>query len=179
MITKPKLEHRGQQHYVAIRTQLPIPFGPLLSPMWDEVHAWLRGKSLTAAGAPFIRYLTTDMEKKLDLEVGFPVAFAVTGDDRITAGILPAGRYAVLMVTGPYEGGGVFKANVAMMEWAKENDIVWQISTIDNAEWWEARLEFYLTDPASEPDPNKWRAELAFLVADARTKRKNSQTISN
>jgi len=147
--------------------------------MWDEVHAWLRGKSLTAAGAPFIRYLTTDMEKKLDLEVGFPVAFAAAGDDRITAGILPAGRYAVLMVTGPYEGGGVFKANVAMMEWAKENDIVWQISTIDNAEWWEARLEFYLTDPASEPDPNKWRAELAFLVAEARTKRKNSQMISN
>ena len=167
MISKPKLEHRGLLHDVAIRTQVSIPFGPLLSPMWDEVHAWLRGRGLTASGAPFIRYLTTDMEKKLDLEVGFPVAFAVAGDDRITAGTLPAGRYAVMAYTGPYDGDGVFRANVAMMEWARENDIVWQITTKNNVEWWEARLEFYLTDPASEPDSNKWRAELAFLVVEA------------
>jgi effector-binding domain-containing protein len=169
MITKPRLAHRGEQPYVAIRTQVPIPFGPLLSPMWDEVHAWLLRKGLAAAGAPFIRYLTTDMEKKLDIEVGFPVAAVVAGDDRITAGVLSAGRYDDLMYTGSYEGDGVFNANVAMMEWAKENDIVWQISTIDNVEWWKARLEFYLTDPASEPDPNKWQAELAFLVAEAQT----------
>ena len=87
------------------------------------------------------------------------------GDGRISAGILPAGRYAVLEYTGTYEGEGVFKANVAMMEWAKEKDIVWQISTKDKVEWWGARMEIYLTDPASEPDPNKWQTELAFLVA--------------
>ena len=124
MLTKPKLEQRVEQPYAAIRKQVSIPFGPLLSPMWDEVHAWLVSRNLTPAGAPFIRYLTTDMETKLDIEVGFPVAAAVTGDGRISAGILPAGRYAVLEYTGPYEGDGVFKANVAMMEWAKEQDIV-------------------------------------------------------
>jgi effector-binding domain-containing protein len=133
--------------------------------MWDEVYVWLVSRNLTAAGAPFIRYLTTDMEKKLDIEVGFPVAAAVTGDGRISAGFLPAGRYVVLEYMGPYEGDGVFNANVAMMEWAKEQDIVWQISRKDNIEWWVARLEIYLTDPASEPDSNKWRTQLAFLVA--------------
>ena len=165
MLTKPKLEQRVEQPYAAIRKQVSIPFGPLLSPMWDEVHAWLVSRNLTPAGAPFIRYLTTDMETKLDIEVGFPVAAAVTGDGRISAGILPAGRYAVLEYTGPYEGDGVFKANVAMMEWAKEQDIVWQISRKDNIEWWVARLEIYLTDSASEPDSNKWQTQLAFLVA--------------
>jgi len=165
MLTNPKLIQRRAQPYVAIRTKVPIPFGALLPPMWDEVHAWLVSRNLAAAGAPFIRYLTTDMETRLDIEVGFPVAAAVTGDGRISAGVLPAGRYAVLEYTGPYEGDGVFKANVAMMEWAKEQDIVWQISRKDNIEWWVARLEIYLTDPASEPDSNKWQTQLAFLVA--------------
>ena len=165
MLTKPKLIHRREQPYVAIRTKVPIPFGALLPPMWDEVHAWLVSRNLAAAGAPFIRYLTTDMETRLDIEVGFPVAAAVTGDGRISAGILPAGRYAVLEYTGPYEGDGVFKANVAMMEWAKEKDIVWYTSTKDNVEWWGTRLEIYLTSPASEPDSNKWQTQLAFLVA--------------
>jgi hypothetical protein len=63
----------------------------VLGPSWDEVNAWLTSKSLTSSGAPFIRYLTTDMSKKLDIEVGVPVANAVSGDDRITAGIFPAG----------------------------------------------------------------------------------------
>ena len=165
MLTKPKLIQRRARPYVAIRTKVPIPFGALLPRMWSEVHAWLLGRGLTAAGAPFIRYLTTDMETRLDIEVGFPLAAAVTRDDRISAGFLPAGRYAVLEYTGPYEGDGVFKANVAMMEWAMEKDIVWQISTKDKVEWWGARMEIYLTDPASEPDPNKWQTELAFLVA--------------
>ena len=165
MITEPKLERRSEQYFAAVRRQVSIPFGRLLTPMWDEVHAWLQGKGLAAAGAPFIRYLTTDMERKLDLEVGFPVPAAVPGDERITAGILPAGRYAVLEYTGPYDGDGMFKANIAMMEWAHDNNIAWQVSMRDNVDWWGARLEYYFTDPAAEPDPNKWQAELAILVS--------------
>jgi effector-binding domain-containing protein len=164
MITEPRLENRAGQHYVAIRTRVAIPFGTLLPPMWDEVSLWLAKNGLATAGAPFIRYLTTDMEKKLDIEVGFPVAAASTGRGRISAGCLPPGRYAVLTYTGPYEGNGVFNANVAMLEWAKENNIAWQITTKDNVEWWGARLEYYLTNPESEPDTRKYRTELAFLI---------------
>jgi hypothetical protein len=31
---------------------------------------------------------------------------------------------------------------------------------------WGARLEFYLTDPAEEPDMSKWQTQLAFRLAD-------------
>jgi effector-binding domain-containing protein len=165
-MTKPKLEHRKEQHYVAIRAQVAIPFGKVLGPAWDEVNAWLKSKSLISSGAPFIRYLTTDMSKKLDIEVGVPVAAAVSGNDRISTGVFPAGRYATLVYTGSYNGKGLLKATVALLEWAKENNIVWQTSKIDNVEWWGARIEFYLTDPNSEPDPQKWQTELAFLVAE-------------
>ena len=64
MITKPKLEQRLEQHYVAIHTQVPIPFGALLPPLMDEVHNWMADKHLATAGAPFIRYFTTDMANK-------------------------------------------------------------------------------------------------------------------
>jgi hypothetical protein len=33
-------------------------------------------------------------------------------------------------------------------------------------ERWGSRLEFYLTDPAEEPDMSKWETQLAFRLAD-------------
>ena len=166
MITKPGLKNRDELHYVAIRTQVDIPFGAVLPPLWNEVFAWLASKGISPSGAPFIRYLTIDMPKTLDLEVGIPVATAVPGEGRICAGVFPAGQYAGLVYSGPYEGNGLVNATIALLDWAKENHIAWQTSTKDNGEWWEARIEFYITDPAAEPDLQKWQTELAFLTAD-------------
>jgi effector-binding domain-containing protein len=168
MLTEPKLENRPAQHYVAIRTAVPIPFGKYLPPLWAEVDQWLRkqGIPVTSSGPAIIRYLTTDMSKKLDIDVGFAVDQAISGDDRITADVLPAGRYATLIYTGPYKGKGLFKATVALLDWAQAHNIVWNTSTKNNAEWWNGRAEIYLTDPDREPDTKKYKTELAFLVAD-------------
>jgi effector-binding domain-containing protein len=167
MITEPKIEYRREIYYAAVRAQVPIPFGKVLAPLWDEVRAWLTSKGMAPSGAPFIRYLTTDMARKLDIEVGFPVATALPGNDRITTGVFPAGRYAILVYTGPYKGKGLVKATSALLDWAKENNIVWKTSTKDGVEWWEGRIEYYITDPAVELDSKKWRTELAFLVAES------------
>jgi effector-binding domain-containing protein len=112
------------------------------------------------------------MAQKLDLEVGVPVATPVPGDGRIFAGVFPAGRYAVAVYSGPYEG--LVNATVGFLDWAKQNHIVWQKTMLDNTEWWEGRVEFYITDPASEPDPQKWQTELAFLVADKQKQLKSA-----
>jgi effector-binding domain-containing protein len=164
MITGPKLEQRREQHYVAVRTALPVPFGKYLPPLWDEVNHWLTNKGITSPGPAIIRYLTTDMSKKLDMDVGFIVDKSISGDDSITADVLPMGQYATLVYTGPYKGKGIFKATVALLDWAKENNIAWNTSTKNNAEWWNGRTEFYLTDPEKETDTKKYRTELAFLV---------------
>ena len=139
MITIPKIEKRQEQPYAAIRALVPIPFGKYLAPLWDEVHDWLAQKGITH-GPAIIRYLTTDMTKELNIEVGYVLESAIPGDNHITAGVLPAGRYAVLLYTGPYEGNGVFNANGALIEWAKQNDLVWKISLIDGVEWWDSRV---------------------------------------
>jgi|SRR5271157_58702 len=169
MITKPKIEFRAEQPYVAIPSKVAIPFGSVLGDLWAEVQAWIASRGVSGIGAALIRYLTTDMNKELDIEVGFLVEEVLPGEGRISAGILPAGRYSVLTYTGPYQGDGIYLANIALIEWAKKNRIVWRTTTKDAVEWWGGRAEIYLTDPEKEPDSKKWRTELAFLVADGET----------
>ena len=164
MITEPRIESRREQHYVAIRMAVPIPFGKYLQPAWNEVYDWMKNKDVKPSGPAIIRYLTTDMSKKLDIDVGFTIDKAVTGDDRITSDLLPAGRYVTLLYTGPYKGKGIYKATVSLLEWASENKIVWNTTKKNGVEWWNGRTEFYFSDPETEKDPKKFKTELAFLV---------------
>jgi effector-binding domain-containing protein len=164
MVTQPKLENRKEQPYAAIRTALSIPFGPTLQPLWDEVSGWLKNQGITSPGPAIIRYFTTDMSRKLDIDVGFVVDQRVAGNDRIIVDVLPSGQYATLLYTGPYRGNGIFKANVAMMEWAKANGMVWNTSSKNGVEWWNGRVEKYLTDPARELDTKKYQTEVVILI---------------
>jgi effector-binding domain-containing protein len=164
MVTQPKLENRQQQYYAAIRTQVPIPFGRYLQPLWKKVNDWLKSQGINSPRPAIIRYLTTDMSKKLDIDVGFEMDQRIAGDERIIVDVLPSGQYATLLYTGPYRGKGIFKANVAMMEWAKANGIVWNTSSKNGVEWWNGRVERYLVDPAREPDTKKYQAEVAIMV---------------
>ncbi|MFZ1042145.1 MAG: GyrI-like domain-containing protein [Anaerolineales bacterium] len=166
MNTEPKIERRKKQHYVAIRTTVPIPFGKYLQPAWNEVYEWMVHNEIMSSGPAIIRYFTTDMSKKLDIDIGFTVDKAVKGNDRVIADFLPAGRYVTLLYTGPYKGKGIFKSTVALVDWAKENKIKWNTSKKKGVEWWNGRAEFYFSDPATEKDPTKFKTELAFLVAN-------------
>lgn len=168
MITEPQIERRKKQNYVAVRMAVPIPFGKYLQPAWNEVHAWMIQKKVEPSGLAIIRYLTTDMSKELDIDVGFTVDRAVKGDEHITADSLPAGRYATLLYTGPYKGKGIYKATVALLEWAQENKVKWDTSRKKGVEWWAGRMEFYFSDPAVDLDPKKFKTELAFKVKESR-----------
>jgi effector-binding domain-containing protein len=118
MNTEPKLEHRKEQPYVAVRAQVGIPFGELLGGFWGEANAFLVSKELTPSGPPFIRYLTTDMDKKLDIEVGFPVADIGDGNNRITTGSFPEGQYAVFLYFGHYDN--LVAVTGEFLAWAKK-----------------------------------------------------------
>jgi effector-binding domain-containing protein len=104
------------------------------------------------------------MDRQLEIMVGVPVASALPGDERIRAGVLPAGRYATLIYTGDYEG--LIDANAAIQAWGAEKGLAWQRSAAEKGEVWGGRIESYFTDPAEVPDPEKWETEVAYLVAD-------------
>jgi effector-binding domain-containing protein len=155
MLSEPKLEQRAAQPYAAIRAAVPIPFGKYLPSLWDEVDHWLDKNGIHTHGPAIIRYLTTDMSKKLDMDVGFAIDQAIPGDKRILVDELPAGEYATLVYTGPYKGKGIFKATVTLLDWAAEHHIAWDVSTQNNVEWWNGRVEWYLSNPQQESDPKK------------------------
>src|SRR4051812_45910337 len=83
-ITEPKVEDRAEQHYVGIRTLVTLKeMGTGVIPrLHGEVFAWLEKHGVAPAGAPFMRFHVINMETKLDIELGVPVASAVKGDNR-------------------------------------------------------------------------------------------------
>lgn len=164
MITTPKLEDRSERRYVGIRTQATMQELPTVIPQrLGEVFAWLGQQGVAPAGAPFIRYFVIDMAAQLDIELGVPVASGITGDDRVRAGVLPAGRYASLVYTDVQRG---IEANAALLDWGAEQGLVWDSWATEKGDGFGARLESFLTDPAEEPDASKWETEVAIRLAD-------------
>ena len=92
-----------------------------------------------------------------------PVAAAVNGAEPVLAGLLPAGRYAVVRHTGPFSQ--LAGATRDLLDWAAARGLAWDRTESPAGERWGCRLEVYLTNPAVEPDPGKWETELAFRLA--------------
>jgi effector-binding domain-containing protein len=163
MFTEPKLEDRKEQPYVAVRSQATMNELDVAIPQGiGEVAAWLGKQGVAPAGAPFIRYLVIDMEALLEIEVGFPVASSLPGDDRVRAGVLPAGRYASLIYTGIDNG---IQGNWELLKWGAEQGLVWDKWETEKGDAFGARFESFLTNPDEEPDRTKWETEVAITVA--------------
>jgi effector-binding domain-containing protein len=161
----PRIEERGEQPFVAIRTTATMEtLGTVVDSTFPRLFAWLAERDIAFTGAPFIRYLVIDMEGELLLEMGAPVQHATPGDDAVITGVLPAGRYATLRHIGPYDG--LVASNAALQRWAEQHDIRWDAEETDAGTGWRNRLEVYVTDPSAEPDPGKWVVDLAYLIAD-------------
>jgi effector-binding domain-containing protein len=164
MMTEPTLEDRIAQYYVGIRSHVTMQELPTAMDRLDEVFHWLDRKGEAPTGAPFIRYLLVDMEAKLEIDVALPVASALAGEGRIIADVLPAGRYVTLLYTGDYRN--LVGVTAELLAWAEKRGLRWDTwPGSPRGEGWRARIEIYLTNPAEEPDPEKWQTEIAFLLA--------------
>lgn len=164
MLAEPKVVQRPDQPYVAIKAFVTMEtLGTVVPPLNREVFGWLAERGAVASGAPFWKYNVIDMERQLEVEAGVAVAVAVPGDDRVLAGIIPGGRYATVRYTG--HPSGLADATAELLDWAAEQGLTWDLTATGEGERWGARLEIYETDPAAEPDMEKWVTELAFRLA--------------
>ena len=164
MSAAPEIEIRTEQPYVAIRARVSMAELGAFAARTGEVFGWLGARDLVPAGPPFFKYNVIDMTRELEMETGVPVATAVAGDDHVVSGVLPAGRYATVTYTGhPSE---LVEVTKALLDWAAEQGLTWDMSPDDGGDRWGARLEFYLTDPSEEPDMSRWQTQLAFRLAD-------------
>ena len=163
MITSPKIVERGEQPYVAVKSVVSMKeIGAVAGQFLGEIFGWVAGHGLAPAGAPFFKYNVIDMERGLEIEFGIPTAGPVKGDDRVLAGVLPAGKYASLVYRGPYEQ--LREANGALLDWIKEQGLKMDVSESPGGDRFGCRLEIYLTDPAVEKDPQKWETEVAIRL---------------
>ncbi len=143
MTIKPVIEQRDKQNYIAIKSKLKREEIPqLLPPLIPELFKWLSIKNIEPDGAPFFNYLKMDDE--LEIEVGIPTSSIVKGDERVKAGTFPKGEFAVAKHIGNYNK--LFEFHVAIEKWKDEN----------NLKFISPKVEFYPTDPVTEPNPKKW-----------------------
>ena len=163
MPAMPEIVSRAEQPYAAIRARVTMSQLGGLGARLGEVFGWLAARGVPPAGAPFFKYNVIDMARELEVEAGVPVAAAFDGDDHVLTGVLPAGRYATLTHVGHPDG--LIGATKALLDWAAEQGMTWDMSPTEAGERWGCRLESYLTDPSEEPDMNKWETQLAFRLA--------------
>ena len=165
MLSDTEVIERSAQPYVAIKSQVTMQtLGVVLPELHPRVFGWLGERGISPAGAPFWKYNVIDMDRGLEVEVGVPVTTAVAGDDLVQAGVLAPCRYATVRYTGHPDG--LFGATAALLKWADEHNLTWDVRQAPDGERWGARLEIYETDPALEPDMSKWTTQLAFRLAD-------------
>ena len=165
MLTEPTIVERAAEPYVAIKVHVAMDkLGAVVPPLNGEVFRWLAAHGITPAGAPFWKYNVIDMQRGFEIEAGVTVAQAIQGDERVIAGVLPAGRYVTRLHLG--HPSSLMSATAALLEWAAAHALVWDVSPSPGGQRWGARLEIYLTDPQVEPDMRKWQTELVFRLAD-------------
>lgn len=164
-INEPVTGGRAEQQYVSIPIEINQKEWEKANTLVGEILAWLRENEVQPSGAPFFRYLVIgDTEEKFKIEVGVPIMSPIFGDDRVITGTIPAGKYATLVHNGhPDSIGNSF---TALEEWAKKHDLKWDNQMEGKEEVWGGRFEFYLTDPAVEPNLDKWSTEIAYKIKE-------------
>jgi effector-binding domain-containing protein len=165
-MSEPTVRERAEQPYAAIPIKATLRQWGEVNALVPEVYAWLAARGISPAGALFYRHhVVGGFDEPFSVEVGVPVAELVAGDGRVVAGAKPAGRYVVAVHHGHPDG--IAKSHQALVEWAAGQGV----PLARDGHVWGGMFESYRTDPAVEPDPDKWETELAYLVSASRAAR--------
>ncbi|NIJ14829.1 effector-binding domain-containing protein [Saccharomonospora amisosensis] len=163
MSVEATVRDRAEQPYVGVRATITMTTFGLVADRIPEIFAWLGERGIAPAGPPFFRYYLIDVERELEVEAGVPVATPVEGGDGLCGGVLPAGRYATMTHVGHPDK--LSTSISALLGWARERGLEWDMERAPDGERWGCRLEWFKTDPRAEPDRDKWETELAFRLA--------------
>jgi effector-binding domain-containing protein len=158
----PRFEIRATQYYAAMRLKTQRRNLATEAPkLISEVAKWLGKNRIAPGGPPLIRYLSISNDETVDVEIGIGTS-EPAGGGKILAGSLPRGRYLTAIHQGPYDR--LVDTSAALLDWAKDNNVVWDNHTGPTGTVWKARVEHYLTDPDEQPNPARWETKLAFLT---------------
>ncbi|MBP1137578.1 effector-binding domain-containing protein [Arthrobacter sp. PvP023] len=151
--TGVRLVQRPEQPTAVIREKVPMnELQGFFGRAFGAVMAAARDQGVQISGPPFGLYrgMPTDT---VDVEAGFPVTAPVSASAGVEAGTLPACRAFEATHTGPYDT--LVTTYDAIQERMTEEGF-----TPADSMW-----EYYLSDPAKEPDPATWKTLVVWPVA--------------
>jgi hypothetical protein len=182
IVGEPQVHERAEQHYACVHEHVTMAsLATAIDSDMPRVFGWLAQRGVQPAKAPFVRYLTFQADRQMEIEIGVPIGRddaarvgaqahghhrggGTHNDADVHVDLLPGGRYVTLTHRGHYEG--LVAANAALQDWARAHDLEFDRTSWPDGESWAARLEIYTTNPAAEPDPAKWSTEVTYLLAD-------------
>lgn len=160
-----EIVRRESQPFVAIKVTVSMDeLGAVVPPLNGEVFAWLSQRGMTPVGPPFWKYEVINMPGALTIEAGVATEKLAEPDDRVRSGELPAGAYLQTTVHGHPDS--LLQATADLLAYAEVEHLHFDVADGPDGQIWAARLEFYLSDPAEQPDLNEWDTLLAFKLAD-------------
>jgi hypothetical protein len=162
IVETPRVEERPEIPYVGIR--VTTPFRGMLAvrdSLLADARAEIKRAGIETIGYGFLRLHVIDMDGPMDLEAGyFTAGPAHSGDSRLRPGSMAAGNYATMKYRDH-----ALRANRALQEWVRDNDMVLDRRTVPDGDEFSCRYEAFWTDPAVEPRKTKWTVELSILLA--------------
>ncbi|WP_432544168.1 GyrI-like domain-containing protein [Kineococcus sp. SYSU DK002] len=159
----PVVAQRPAVPYVGVRRTVTLTTVGLVADRLGDLVGLVLDAGSAPAGPPFLRYEVVDMAAALVVVAGVPVDGPVPTPGDVHTGTLPAGRYATVVHRG--HPGTLVGATADLLAWARDRGLTLDVSPSGDGDRWGCRLESYLTDPAGEPDPDRWETELAFRLA--------------
>jgi hypothetical protein len=151
---EPQVQERTAQPYLAIHAHVTTEaeLRRAADRGFPELLGWLGEHGVEPAGPIFIRY-AADSD---DIELGVPVAPGVSGDERVQAGALPAGRWATFVHVGPYRSEtdpDLAAGHATLQAWMDAQEL-------ERGDY----VEHFILGPAEQPDFTRWQTELAYLT---------------
>lgn len=118
-VSKIEVLHKNEQPTLSIRTITSVDKLPMLiGESYGKMGAYLQAIGEHLSDVPFVAYHNMDMQN-LDVEIGFPVAKALSGKDDIKSSSTPAGKVVFCMYRGDYSG--CEPAYNEMAKWIEDN----------------------------------------------------------
>jgi effector-binding domain-containing protein len=119
IISKINLLEQPQQHVLSVRTVINFSdYSNAAKQAYKNIMEYAEHNSLLLSGGPFVCYHNTDLAN-LDVEMGFPVAKPVPGNDGIKGHTIPAQKAVAGIFLGAYEKTDPLMYEI--MQWIKEH----------------------------------------------------------
>lgn len=119
IISKISLFEQPEQHVLSIRTTINFnDYQNTAEHVYKKIMEYTAFNGLLLSGGPFVCYHNADLEN-LDVEMGFPVARSVSGNDDIAGYTIPVQKAVSGIFLGAYEDTDPLM--IEIMQWIIEH----------------------------------------------------------